>query len=290
MKPTSVIFLILSLVLIAAGTLTCILSGNLAEKRGEAIFAGEYDGAGNLIETYDFTGESLRKITLNLRECEVTIQGGSDRSYVEFVNFPRDGYAFSTVDSQLTFSDGIGLKSLYRNAGGNFEIYGLRYFLRTDLFGDNGKPKALHFYLAEGTQISQFSITASSGSVRAKNIAGVADYAVRLDCGDVSLTDIEGTGVTQITIGKGNFFLRTADPEGSYKITIEEGDAAICYPDQTRLQGTLMAPLGKIRFFEQVENGFYETDPSDAGTKILLTAQKGNIEISKTAAENPSKK
>ena len=85
MKPTSVIFIVVAVALIIAGTITCSVAQSNAEKDGIDIFSYNYNESGDLFDTVDFKAESINRIKLSLGRCDVHIIGGADRAEAELV-------------------------------------------------------------------------------------------------------------------------------------------------------------------------------------------------------------
>ena len=71
MKPTSVIFLIFSIILIASGVGVLFLAQSMADNENIALFSQSVDDDDNLIDTYDYTDDSIGHITLNLRDADI---------------------------------------------------------------------------------------------------------------------------------------------------------------------------------------------------------------------------
>ena len=64
MKPTSVIFIIVSVILACTGLLLCMSAENLAVEQGVALFNQQGDSENNYTESFDIDEEYLKKIVV----------------------------------------------------------------------------------------------------------------------------------------------------------------------------------------------------------------------------------
>ena len=76
MKPTSVIFIIVSVLIICLGVLLCITANSMAADMGIPIFAQTGDAENNYTTTEVFESEELKKIILNFSDVKINIYGG----------------------------------------------------------------------------------------------------------------------------------------------------------------------------------------------------------------------
>lgn len=126
-KPTSIIFLVIAAVLLIAGMITCTIAKDIAETDGYILF-DESMGFSNYAQ-HDFSDENLTKIELVVKDAEIYIYGGAERSYVEFFNFREDLYTLSSSGQILSFDEIPNIKSLLNFESG-FSFGGMRYILR----------------------------------------------------------------------------------------------------------------------------------------------------------------
>ena len=93
MKPTSIIFIIVTIILACAGVLMCISAENMAKDQGIALFKQEHDGNNNYVETYDDIDEaSLKKLVISLKNADINVYGGAEKSRIELINFSDNSY------------------------------------------------------------------------------------------------------------------------------------------------------------------------------------------------------
>ena len=96
MKPTSIVSLIISVILIIVGLVTCFIAQNMAQEKGEYLFAEERNN--DLVQTVDLSESEISKIELIVADTEINIIGKSERSYIEFINFRENYYALSATN------------------------------------------------------------------------------------------------------------------------------------------------------------------------------------------------
>ena len=92
MKPTSVIFIIVSVILACTGLLLCMSAENLAVEQGVALFNQQGDSENNYTESFDIDEEYLKKIVVSLNDVSVNVYGGAEKSHIDLINFNNGSY------------------------------------------------------------------------------------------------------------------------------------------------------------------------------------------------------
>ena len=87
MKKSTIIFLIISVVLIITGIILCVVGNAKSVSEGSKLFRQVKDENGNLVETIDLSEEVLNKININVPNANVNVYGNSEKRYVEIINF-----------------------------------------------------------------------------------------------------------------------------------------------------------------------------------------------------------
>ena len=85
MKPTSIIFLVVSVLLIIGGVIACTVAKDIAVTDGYTLFH-DAEGGGTYVR-HDFKSSDVNKIELVVTDAEIHIYGGAEESYIEFFNF-----------------------------------------------------------------------------------------------------------------------------------------------------------------------------------------------------------
>lgn len=176
MKPTSIIFLVVSVLLIIGGVIACTVAKDIAVTDGYTLFH-DAEGGGTYVR-HDFKSSDVNKIELVVTDAEIHIYGGAEESYIEFFNF-RDGlYTLATSGNTISLDEIPNLKSLLSFKGG-FSFSGMRYFLR---FGNTQLgPKKVNIYIGADSALKVISLSADNGTVYAEKGGVQLDLQITAD-------------------------------------------------------------------------------------------------------------
>ncbi|MBE6657444.1 MAG: DUF4097 domain-containing protein [Ruminococcaceae bacterium] len=223
MKPSSIIFLIISVLVVAAGCVLCNIGSEMASEQGISLF--ETDVAmidGDVIRSDTFDASQINKIKMNLDEVRVVIAASdTEESYLEMRNFQVGSYDYSIQNKMLLIDNETSLFSLMRIAEGNFSFQGLRHYL-TYKAGANTE-KELYIYLASDASLNAFDITVKRGTVSVENLSFAADYNISLTAGDITLKKISTKSMINLSTNKG---VVTVDDLSCRAGTVVVGDGA----------------------------------------------------------------
>ncbi len=305
MKPSSIIFLIISVLVIAAGCILCTIGSNMAAEQDVALF--ETDIAvidGDIISSDTFDASEINKIKMNLDEVHVYVTASeTGESYLELRNFQVGGYDYSIQNKMLLIDNETSLFSLMRIAEGNFSFDGLRHYL-TYKAGANTE-KSLYIYLAEDAALNAFDITIKRGSVTVENLSGSADYNISLKAGDITLRNIETKSTVNlsankgivttdglscrfgtITVGEGAADLYLTNIPMELQLSVMEGDIECGYATQSEygLMIEAMASGSLVYNGEEKTGSPFEYTASPGASLQAFNAQMGNINIAINAA------
>ena len=179
MKPTSVIFLIVSAVLVVAGVVTCHFAADLNTVDGTPIIhpAGE-----DLIFNYDFSKDQINTVKMVLKEAEVNIIGEAETSYIELINFSAGSYEFSSAHPTLSVInnwDGLSLSGI---ASFVSEINGLCGLV--NYFNLQGSEKVVNLYIAPDSTVDGVTCELAEGTVRMEKCNMSRDYNIKVEDGE----------------------------------------------------------------------------------------------------------
>ncbi len=224
MKPTSYIFLALSLVLLFCGWFTCSVAESMADAKGVQIFEQTINEDGDSVYVYNLTDESLTKLSLTFTSVNIKIIGSSESSYVELVNF--DPYDYSTSRSGGSVNvDGTvsGLASFIDSSGGGFRFKGLRYF-----FAKKAKSteKSVNIYISDVSELQSLSLSLKKGSVSFKNISNSIDYSVNVSDGNVDFDTVLTESVINVGLNKGNLKVRNTECS-TVNVNVTDGTVSV---------------------------------------------------------------
>lgn len=173
MKPTSIIFLVVAAIFVIAGVITCSVAKDVAVTDGYALF----DDTGSSRVEHDFTNDGITKIDLAVKDAEIFIYGGADRSYIEFFNF-RDGlYNFSTAGQILVLDEVPDAESILDG----FSFSGMRYILRRGST-DKDAVRRVNIYLSSQTDtLKIIAVSAGNCTVTVDKLLNQCDITVTAD-------------------------------------------------------------------------------------------------------------
>lgn len=177
MKPTSVIFLVISALLIVGGLILCSTAEDIALADNYTLFHSSEDGGTYVRE--DFDASVISKIELLVTDAQIHIITGSEEAYVEFINF-RDGlYTLSNSGNVLSMDEIPDLRSIFSLQSG-FSFSGMRYILRAGT-ADLGE-KRINIYLPQNTALKVLSVEADNCVIYADGI--YSQFDIQVDAGE----------------------------------------------------------------------------------------------------------
>lgn len=195
MRPTSVIFLALSVILVIFGSTVCGVANNLAKSEGIMLFP-EYDADHDYVITSDIGSLGTTKIEITAADADVNIIGGSDRSYVEVVNFKTNYYTLSAKDKNVSFVEILDVKSMLKFWENGFTFTGMRNILKrnTDELG----RKAINVYITN-EELKQVKLNIEKGNISISNISAKAEFEINLTEGTLTLDRVNSTDSAYVT-------------------------------------------------------------------------------------------
>jgi len=221
MRPTSVIFLIFSVILIASGVGVLFLAQGMAESDDIALFAQSVDENNNLVEIYDFTDQSIDRISLTLSGASVNVYGNSEKSYIELINFPKSTYDLSVSSKTINIDNTISLLSLVRIKENGLNFSGLRHYLNTGDYRD--LPKTINIYIKPEEEIKVYNFSVAKGDVVINDIKSSADYSVNIGSGSIKMENIESRSTANLSLESGDVLLNECFIE-NISVMIEAGN------------------------------------------------------------------
>ena len=144
MKPTSIIFLCLSVLLVVGGIVTCYIASGMARDAGIELFETSSDIEGNNIINNELDADGLNKVSLILKNADVAIHGGAESSYIELVNYGTNTYSYAVSNGILSVDESVGFLSLLNFTDTSVSFGGLRQYLKWR--GKSGEPRSVNIY------------------------------------------------------------------------------------------------------------------------------------------------
>ena len=281
MKPTSMIFLVLSLILIFGGFMTCNVAKSMAASQGIPIYDTTFDSNGDAVYTYDISDTALNKLILNFSGVDVNIIGNAERSYIELKNFDVNSYRVTLSGGNVTVDGTVGfLSSLLDMSAGGIQFKGLRYFLLDK--PDPERPKSVTVYLTSLSELKTLSVSLEKGTVAFENIQNSLDYSVSLNNADATFRNVISTSIASISASSGNIKM-VGSRFVTINATIENGNATIIGNDILSYQRTSyqlsVKEAGNIVYNGGNAGTAYKaTSPAPEAT-VFIDVDKGIISI-----------
>ena len=246
MKPTSIILLVFSVVLIIFGAFVCSTASGMAEKQGIELFYQSTDEDGNLITSFKVEN-GIRKISLDLVGTDVNIIGGSEETRIELVNFKINTFTHNETEDTISISNNTDILSLLNLDGKGEQVLGLRHYRNLKNL-KTGKT-SVNVYVNDRSSLEVLEIEATKGDILAAGSAISADYTISLESGKIELSNcknakkldlnisvkgdisVHGTNFAELTAGieEGNFQLNSVAEASatSYALKTEDGSITV---------------------------------------------------------------
>lgn len=199
MKPTSVIFLILAVILIVGGVILCFVSGALASGADIELFCDYVDEEGNAVTEHDLSGKSVSAVNIDLESAVINIYGGSEKSYVKVENFPDKAYEFWLTAGELNFKDthALSVFSSFRINESGFGFDGLRHYLALNKYDD--KDNVIDIYLSSKDSINTLNIDVNNGEINISDLDVISEINLNVNDGKIALNSVNSAGKANVT-------------------------------------------------------------------------------------------
>lgn len=270
MKPTSIIFLIVTVMLACGGILLCISAENMATDQGIALFRQEHDGNNNYIETYNnIDTETLRKLTVSLKDADINVYGGAESSRIELVNFGDNSYNITMGTTQLTISSIDGISGLIDLDTFKINFDGFRNY--PNYLKLRNKEKTVNIYLSDSAPLIFLELKTDAGNITISDIGIDCDYRISCGEGNISLSGITTGSTISIDSAK-KLDSDIKNVTARELIFSAEGTANV----------TLTACTIDHKIDAEIKNGsftYYRAEGSFAGYNVELYAPNGKISV-----------
>ena len=191
MKPTSIVSLIIAVLLVILGLVTCMIAQNMANANGEFLFSETREDG--LVNTVDLTESEISKIELIVTDAEINIIGRSEKACIEFVNFRENYYNLSAANRVLSFSEIPDITSMLKFWENGFTFKGMRYILnfKKDQEQAADVRKVINLYLTSDKEIKIFDISADSCTLNVEHMTSATDYIITVKNAEITTTGLK---------------------------------------------------------------------------------------------------
>lgn len=201
MKPTSVIFLIVAILLACLGFLLCMTATSLATEQGIGLFAQVGDENDNYVSTETINEEDLKKIVVKVGNVNVNVIGGAEEAKIELVNFMNNSYQIQAGRSTLQISDNSGISGIVDIDNFKINFRGFRdylHYLSDYIAGNPQKDQILNIYLTDTADLVNFNIIMGNGDLTLSQMQFDCDYKIIIENGVVEIEDVKTDSSVQI--------------------------------------------------------------------------------------------
>ncbi len=307
MKPTSVIFLIVSVILACAGMLLCMSAENMAVEQGVALFNQQGDSENNYVESFDIDEESLKKIVISLSDVNVNVYGGAEKSHIDLINFTSGSYDLTSSKSQLNLSDISGISGLINLDTFKINFDGFRNYLNYWKYKD--KARTVNLYLSNTAAVIFVELRTQSGDMQLQDLAIDCDYELTADEGAITVNNLQTgstisidsaqetvaklTGVTArelILTASSHGYVEIAESSFSHKIDVSIKNGNFSYmrtePDFSGYNVTLSAP-GIIEVYGKRYSGSFSEQNVEMSLRPVTPPEDTEPPAAETTTEAP---
>lgn len=274
LRPTSIIFLCLAVLLIVGGIVTCYIAAGMANDEGIELFDSAESPVGDKAEIIPLAEEGLNKISLVLKDADISVYGGANEPYVELVNYAPGSYSYGTANGILTVDESIGFLQLLDFGETKVDFGGLRqYLVRRNT--ETGR-KSINVYLSDDYHIKHIEFKLDSGDVNVKNVKNRADFTLKIAAGNLLFEGNKSNAAVSLEMGTGDAILRDSaitmlDAE------VRRGDLSY-YAYNFALQTYDITTGGGSVYVEGADKGeTYTASTPMAFIKINAKVKNGNV-------------
>lgn len=190
MKPTSIIFLVLSIILIITGYVSCEVATGMAETEGISLYNEETDEDGNRINTMYFNSNEYDRIEVNLTEASVFLCIG-DEEKVVLKNYTEGSISGMESGVSYIISDNASAFEMITSGSFNFSFMGLRHYWHDRDILSRGKE--VYIYTTAETLLNGIDIVLGDGTVNIDKYTATFDVMADVKKGNVVIKDSSAT-------------------------------------------------------------------------------------------------
>ncbi|MBE6616742.1 MAG: hypothetical protein E7627_02175 [Ruminococcaceae bacterium] len=202
MKPASIISLIVAVFIVVGGIITCNVAQRMADESGQSIFSEIESGEDNT-RLFEFGDAKINKILLDLENAEITVIGGAEKSYIEFINFKDNYYSLTSTSSLVSFDETPDITAMLTFWESGFSFKGIRYMLNVNKDDtDHTAKKEVKIHLTGDSTVKQIEINASTCTINVSNIATDTDYFITADNITLNTANLMTSSALNINTGK----------------------------------------------------------------------------------------
>lgn len=304
MKPTSIIFILVSLIVILVGWLVCRSAETTAAADGVDLFASSIDENEDLKNDVSFSDDEIyNKFELVVSEADVYVYGGYPVPHMELYNFDDGSYRMTTANRSVTVDTTIDLMSVVKFWESGFSFHGFRDYFRRGGKATTESSKRINLYLPSDSDVNVIKITLDRGSVYVSNFDTALDITIDIGTGNALISDFKTSSQISAEIDEGSLYMQnvtagmfdalltsgdiTAESFSFGSLNISGGETNVSLglvSDIPDFNMNLSARHGDITLYGEDVGSNY-TDEVYGDARAFVTVTSGDIIISKNAPE-----
>lgn len=224
MKPTSIIFIILSAILIFTGIVLCLVGGGMAKSEDTQLLCDRVDENGDAVSENDLLEYNITAYSINMKNVNVNIIGKSTKTYIEFKNINRVTYDFTVSNHKLNLStiNPFNPASLVKIRENGLGFDGLRHYLFLNKY--KNKTPEVNIYLSPEQTVTDIKVRVTDGNITIKDMTANCTYDVGAKNGTVKFEETDtNQNISAKAVG-GDFIYDSANAK-SLEFEVENGHA-----------------------------------------------------------------
>lgn len=184
MKPTSIIFLVLSIILIITGYVSCEMAMGMAQTEGISLYNDETDEDGNRINTIYFNSNEFDRIEVNITKAKVHLCVG-DEEKVVLKNYTEGSFSGSASGVSYIITDNQSAIDMITSGNFNLAFSGIRHYWHDrDILS---REKEVYVYTTAATVVNGIDIVLGEGSVLIEDYTAGFDVMTEVGSGEVTI-------------------------------------------------------------------------------------------------------
>lgn len=198
MKPTSVIFLILSIIMIFAGLICCKVATAKAADQGYQLFIQSEDEEGNLVTSYPMDAAEVGKLNLTITGADVNVISGADTARVELLNYSINSFTYGITSGEMTISDSVSLLTMFNLSGKGTQFKGLRHY--KNLANLSKGKKTVNVYLTDSYPLENLELKVTGGDIFVTGVSSACAYKLTATTGNITMAGIQNATVATLSV------------------------------------------------------------------------------------------
>ncbi len=188
MKPTSIIFLVLSIILIITGYISCEMAKGMAETEGISLYNDSTDEDGNRVNTIHFNSNEYDRIEVNITEAKVYLLVG-DEEKVVLKNFTEGSFTGSASGVSYIITDNQSAIDMITSGNFNLSFSGIRHYWHDrDILS---REKEVYIYTTAQTAVNAIDIVLGNGTLTVDGYKAGYDVMAEVKNGEAIIKNSE---------------------------------------------------------------------------------------------------